>query len=85
VTQNFREYLVKPVIKVTLVRQRTARISILGKWYAQGFTVWIRAELIAALREAGGVTRRANLREIQVARYQPSKNAVIQKLMSILY
>jgi polysaccharide export outer membrane protein len=78
--REFREYLVTPSIEVTLKQQRLAGVTITGEVVQPGFYRLDDPDLIVALSEAGGTTDIADLRNIEILRYQRNQEAVTQSV-----
>jgi len=73
------EYLVNPKIGVVLGTARTVKITITGEIAKPGFYALQDPRLPVALIEAGGTTRSADLRSVQIRRASGSEQLVEQQ------
>lgn len=67
-TQVYNQYVVNPEVSITLVAQRGVEVTIVGEVVRPGFYPLTSPQISTALLSAGGTTRQADLRQIQIQR-----------------
>ncbi|MEM0980161.1 MAG: polysaccharide biosynthesis/export family protein [Cyanobacteria bacterium P01_H01_bin.58] len=67
-TQVYNQYVVNPEVSLTLVAQRGVEVTIVGEVVRPGFYPLTSPQISTALLSAGGTTRQADLRQIQIQR-----------------
>lgn len=76
-TQAFNKYVIKPYVSITLVAQRGVEVTIVGEVVRPGFYPLASPQISTALLSAGGTTRQADLRQIQIQRLGAPEPTVV--------
>lgn len=81
IQQNMNRYIIDPVVDMTLVVQRPVQVTVLGEVVRPGLYPLGDPQLAFAVLSAGGATRLANLKRVQIRRtLRDQTGAVVEQI-----
>ncbi len=91
ISEALKNQLISPVLDVSLVRARPVSFSILGEVEKPGLYTWRdnnfnpQVDLVSAIQNAGGITKEANIKHIEIKRRLPGEKLNYKKAKLSLY